>query len=315
MLSSFATRRLLVFSYFFPPSSEVASKPTARLLRHLARAGWEIVVVAPPIEAYEAVDRDGYADLEHLACVERTGMWVHPFDIYLSLKDGFRRLRGNPTFQSRLTEEVSHNGPGPARKAKGSVRARVLEMLAFPDRHTGWIIPAAGAALRLQRRRPFDAMLSVYPAASAHMAALLFHRRARNVPWLAQFHDPWSCNPFHAWELPFLAGLEAKLEAKVLQTCDVVLYATEEAAERMRQVYAAPKRFATIHNAFDPEDFPLVTPARRPDARLVLTHTGTLYGPRDPVPFLRVISSPILQLGGCRLTGSWCVLLETARDR
>ena len=61
----------------------------------------------------------------------------------------------------------------------------------------------------------------------------------------------------------------------------------------MQADYAAPKRFATIHNAFDPEDFPAVSARRDRMPRLVLTHTGTLYGPRNPVPFLRVIANLI----------------------
>jgi glycosyltransferase involved in cell wall biosynthesis len=290
---SISSRRLLVFSYFFPPSNEVASKPTARLLRHLARADWEIVVVVPPTEAYEALDRDGYADVEHLARLERTGMWAHPLDVYLSLKRAFRGLRGKPTAQGQSTKQVSHAGWGPPANGTTSLRGMALEMLAFPDRYVGWIIPAAAAALRLHRKKPFDAMLSVYPAASAQLAALRFHGRAKDVAWLAQFHDPWSCSPFRTWTAPFLARLETKLESKVLHACDAVLCATEEATRRMQADYAAPKRFATIHNAFDPEDFPAVSAAPRSHARLVLTHTGTLYGPRNPVPFLRVIANLI----------------------
>ncbi len=292
-MTSIPSRRLLVFSYFFPPSNEVASKPTARLLRHLARAGWEIVVIVPPTEAYEALDRDGYADVERFARLERTGMWAHPFDVYLSLKGAFRRLRRKPTLQAQATKPVSHAGWGPPTGGKASLRGMALETLAFPDRYVGWIVPAAAAALRLHRKKPFDAMLSVYPAASAQLAALRFHRRAKNVPWLAQFHDPWSSSPFRAWTAPFLSRLEAKLESKVLRACDAVLCATEEAALRMQEDFAAPKRFATIHNAFDPEDFPAVSAAPRSHGRLVFTHTGTLYGPRNPVPFLRVVASLI----------------------
>jgi hypothetical protein len=72
-------RRLLVFSYHFPPSSEVAGKPTARFVRRLPEHGWQATVLIPPTWSLFQLDPTAYADIERYARVEQTGIWLDPF--------------------------------------------------------------------------------------------------------------------------------------------------------------------------------------------------------------------------------------------
>src|SRR6478735_4380507 len=90
-----ASRRLLLVSYHFPPSSEVAGKPTARLVRHLPKFGWEpVVLTIPPESIYGPTDSVGYADVLASARVERVPAGPHLTDAVIRARSVFRRLFG-----------------------------------------------------------------------------------------------------------------------------------------------------------------------------------------------------------------------------
>src|SRR5262249_55562545 len=129
------------------------------------------------------------------------------------------------------------SGPSIADWGKRLYRAG-REVLAFPDRYTGWIVPAYRRAVQLLcHEGPWHAVLSVSPVVSAHLAALLLRWRFSRLVWFAQFHDPWSKNPFRQWPLASLARLEQSLEAAVIRRCDCLLAATEEATDQFSQAY------------------------------------------------------------------------------
>ena len=112
-------RRLLVFSYHFPPSSEVAGKPTARLVRRLPEHGWQATVLIPPTWSLFQLDPTAYADIERYARVEQTGIWLDPFSRRSLARDPQasgrerepRRRRPGRRWTSRMRSEA---GAGPA---------------------------------------------------------------------------------------------------------------------------------------------------------------------------------------------------------
>src|SRR5437870_3463249 len=85
-------RRLLIFSYHFPPSSEVAGKPTAKLVRRLCEQGWQVTVLVPPARAYFRLDPTAYADIQRYARIEQTGMWLNPIH-----RRALARIRKHPS--------------------------------------------------------------------------------------------------------------------------------------------------------------------------------------------------------------------------
>src|SRR4029078_10489684 len=66
--------------------------------------------------------------------------------------------------------------------------------IAWPDETVGWLPFATVAAHRLAAQWcPHVVMSSSYPF-TGHLAGLAV-RRSRGIPWVADFRDPWTCNP------------------------------------------------------------------------------------------------------------------------
>jgi glycosyltransferase involved in cell wall biosynthesis len=290
-------RRLLVFTYHFPPSSEVAGKPTARLVRRLPEHGWEATVLVPPTWAHYELDFTAYSDIDRYARIEPTGLWPHPVhsrELAQIRKWQSVNQSNEPVTWSMIEEQVAmtrrRRYPAWIKKLRRSLGTVLRDMSSVPDSCAGWVVPAYRHAARLLRRERFDAILSVSPSVSAHLAALLLRRRHPELVWFAQFHDPWTLNPYHQRVVPGLNRLDRHLEATVVRRCDRIVCATEEASRQFAEAYDVGTRCLTLHNGFDPDDFPPTSEARRTDHRLTFTYTGCLYGPRDPRPFLDSLS-------------------------
>src|SRR5206468_11691603 len=109
----------------------------------------------------------------------------------------------------------------------GTLRYRLRELLGYPDNFSGWIVPAFRLASRLLRTNRFNAVITISPPVSAHLVGLMLHKRFCHIPWFAQFHDPWSTNPFHQRGIGFLTRLDRYFEARVVRKATRILCATE----------------------------------------------------------------------------------------
>jgi glycosyltransferase involved in cell wall biosynthesis len=290
-------RRLLVFSYHFPPSSEVAGKPTAKLVRWLPEHGWQATVLVPPPRAYLQLDPTAYAEIGQYARVEQTGLWPHP--VHYWERAQMHRSHSAKASNERRTQATIEIQNKVAKLLRPLTRL-LWDLSSVPDKCAGWVVPAYRHGLRLLRRERFDAVMSVSPSVSAHLAALLLCRRHPELVWFAQFHDPWALYPYHRRHVPGLVRLDRRLEAAVVRRCDRIICATEEASAEFADAYGVSSRCLTLHNGFHPEDFPASSEATRTDHRLTFTYTGCIYGRRDPKPFLDSLSR-LIRAGRLRL--------------
>jgi len=163
-------KRVLIVAYYFPPAGGIGSLRVQGFARHLSEFGWEPVVLAPRNPAYHQDEEAARIDVE----VVRTGSFE------LS-RVGKRVLRTGGDETSAA--EVQGLRQSLQRAARG--------VLYYPDAQIGWYPPAVRAGRRALRSRPFDAILSTSFPITAHIVARQLHR-ASDVPWVADFRDPWS---------------------------------------------------------------------------------------------------------------------------
>jgi glycosyltransferase involved in cell wall biosynthesis len=111
--------------------------------------------------------------------------------------------------------------------------------------------------------------------------------------WFAQFHDPWAYAPDRSWSWSKIGQWEQALERKIVEHCDRVVCATEESTEAFADRYGTRQRFFTVHNGYDPVDFPDVGRCGISDGPTVFTHAGTLYANRDPTALISALTNLI----------------------
>ncbi len=200
---------------------------------------------------------------------------------------------------------IAANPPGPADLPSDAIRvpgptarsrtvglagklAWTIERFALPyaDR-LPWVPHAYAVAAASLRTNPRQVLLSTHPPVATHLSALALKLRFR-VPWIADFRDPLSDNPFRNSRRA--AILDPIVERTILANADAIVVSTDSVADLWRQRY--PQWAGKIHliwNGFDPADTvePLPLSGRK---RRSIVHAGTLYGPRTPRPLIESLN-------------------------
>ena len=254
-MSDAPRRRLLLVAYFYPPCRDTGVLRGAAMAKWLRRRGHEVTVLTT--SAYGALDDDGLDDVERTADAQR---WR-------------ARLAGEGTVGAMFDSPTYSGRPHPLSKVF------VPEALV-----AAWVPFARSRALRLQRERRFDCVITTSPPESAHAVGMALHRRG--VPWVADIRDAWTFESLRP-EFPTAAqrALDRRLERRWLGAADAVVCVSEPAAADLRdRGIAAP---LLVPNGWDPEVVPaaaaptgLLDPER---ASIVYTGRFGSYG-RDPRP-------------------------------
>ncbi len=256
--------RLLVVTYYFPPSGGAGVQRPLKWVRYFRETGIEPVVLTVRAGAYPALDASLQADVPVGTTVVRTRA-PDPFGLYGRLTG---RSRGEAVAARTGTVGQSRSLP---ERASRWARANLF----VPDARVGWVPFAVRAAHRLYRETPVDAVLTTGPPHSAHLVGRALARRL-GLPWIADLRDPWTDIHYtgalgrSAWA----QRLDARLEASVLREASALITVTAPLQDAFAQKAGRP--VALVRNGFDPADFPAVGPAPARGPFEVL-YTGTLY--------------------------------------
>lgn len=246
--------RIVVVTYYYPPSPAVGALRWAAMTRHLRARGHDVTVVTSALHG-----------TGHEPDVIRAGD--------LGNAEVLRRLLRRPPLPSP--------GAAPALTPAPALLTRVV----VPDSTlVSWVPAALAAVLRLG---DVDCLITSGPPDSTHLLPLLLPRRPA---WIADFRDGWRFEALRdPWPTALQERLDAWLERRVVRTADVVIGATLPIADDFRRRFGVDA--AWVSNGYDPQVAPAESASPPEDGWLRLVHTGTLSGPRgrDPRPLLEAL--------------------------
>lgn len=156
----------------------------------------------------------------------------------------------------------------------------VPRSLRVPDHLTPWIPPAFMTALKLAHGGAYSAMISLSFPPSSHVVALMV-QALTGLPWLADFSDPWTSNPYQTHLPTTVSKVNKWLEGRVLTRAFTVGAPTGEMWESFSRLAAGARAKPMITpNTAEAADFP-EAPARPVySTQIVFVHIGSLYGIR-----------------------------------
>ncbi|MDP4200130.1 MAG: hypothetical protein Q8922_12205 [Bacteroidota bacterium] len=279
---------VLFITYYFPPAGGPGVQRVTKFIKYLSEFGWTPIVLAPENPEYQARDESLVKELPENLIIRRAPIF-EPYALY-------RRFTSKPAGQSLDVNVIKEAG------AKLSCTERIAEFirgtLFIPDARIGWYWSAVKEGRRILREYPVKMIYSSSPPYTPALIARKM-RRVSRAPWIAGFRDPWT--GFHntpdRWLLP--RKIDRSLEHSVFGEADLVEVAWQGIAEDAMAKYPDLPREKFIHipNGFDSADFPepdIRKRAARPNnAKCTITYSGSLYGPRNPLSFLKAIEQLI----------------------
>jgi glycosyltransferase involved in cell wall biosynthesis len=178
--------------------------------------------------------------------------------------------------------------PGPELQAAhglGRLRlhaALTARRLLVPDASSPFLLTAVPAAIRLVRRHGIDAVITSSPPGSVNLLGAAV-KRATGVRWVADLRDSILSHPHRRQDV---RG-EGHVARLVARRADAIVCVSPAAVEEMRALSPAGPVELIDHGA-DFEDFDGLEYRRA--ERFRITHTGTIFGRRDPKPFLHALA-------------------------
>lgn len=277
-------RDLLVVAYNFPPCSVSGTHRTLAFVKYLEQAGWRSTVLCAQNPAHPERDESLMAQIPVRTRITRTvdlNLLAWPEWLW-----GRVRRAGKDGSDPNPAVPES-DGWNPLRSFKHSLARRLRPF----NRCPGWYRATVRTGRRLLQLHPVDALYSSGPPWTTHLAACQLAREFQ-IPWVADFRDPWVANPFAPPDAR-LAQRDKVDEASVVSQADTVVCVLDTMRRDLLARYPrrSPADLVTIMNGFDPAYFVALdsntgTPARSAGAPLTILHAGQVYGPRRVEPLL-----------------------------
>jgi len=252
---------VLVIAYAYPPCGGAGVQRTAKTVKYLARADWDVSVLTVDPSAH------GVHDPSHDSDVDVHVVRTRFFDPIAQV------TRGSDTEGVASATQSPSKQRGPLRALAKRAWNVVDDYLLIPDRFILWYPAAVRAAMRMCKDKPFDVIYATGDPYSTYLIAMRIAHRL-GVSFVIDMRDPWTLVPYRSeTRPPTRSAIERWLEARVLRSCAACIF-----ANRSIDTYAAAypdlrDKFAYVPNGYDPTDFEGVEP-RRFD-RFTFVHNGS----------------------------------------
>lgn len=259
-------RKVLIFTYYFPPAGGVAVQRFLKFSKFLPEFGWEPVIVTVANGSYPYYDESLLQEISDSVKVYRTKTF-EPFELYNLLKG--KKGKAMPVVTVGAQENKSF-----FQKISEYIRANYF----IPDARKGWVPYALKQAEEILKTEKIEAIITTGPPHSTHLIGLQLKKKY-GLKWIADFRDPWT-GIFYNQILPRTAATVQKdkcLETEVLQNADVV---TVISPGMKKEFTARAKQVEVIFNGFDGSDFNLQRKTQQPE-NFTIRYVGNLMASQN----------------------------------
>lgn len=269
-------KKVLVISYYWPPSGGVSVLRSLKIVKYLRSFGWEPIVYAPSNAHYPYLDNGGFEDIpDNITILKRR--IIEPFTL-------FKLLTGR-----KSTEPL--NSIVQVRSKKTSLLDKlgiwIRGNFFIPDARSLWIGPSTRYLARYLAKHQVDAIFSDGPP---HTNTMIAYRLASklNIPWLADFQDPWTQADYYQM---MMIGSRANrrhssMEQQVFKTAQKITIASPSWKEDLENIGA--KNVDVIYYGYDESDFEGIEKRKNPEY-FDIVHIGLLGIDRDPRVILEAL--------------------------
>ena len=261
-------KKVLIITYYWPPSGGAGVQRWLKFSKYLHGFGWQPIIYTPENPEAPAQDftllQEIPIDIEFV----KTPIW-EPYELYKKLVGMKKGEKVNAGF---LNEKKN---PGMVEAFSTWVRGNFF----IPDARKFWIKPSVKYLINYLKNNPVEAIISTGPPHSMHLIALGV-KNELNIPWLADFRDPWTQIDFYNQLrlTKFADNKHKRLEKSVLAKADIVTTVSKNWSKDLEELF--PRKIEVVTNGFDPADFG--RNVGELDTKFTLTHIGSLNKDRNP---------------------------------
>ena len=290
--------RVLIITYYWPPTAGSGVQRWLKMSKYLPQYGWQPVIYTPENPEAGMTDESLLRDIAPEAEVIKRPI-LEPYAVFNALTGNKGKNSGKASAGSGAVNPINAVGhKSPLMRLSLWLRANVF----VPDPRFLWIRPSVRFLKQYLREHPVDAIVSTGPPHSMHLIARALHR-STGIPWTADFRDPWT-RIFYFKHLPLTRRSRkryAAMELSVLREADHVVAVTDNMVRDFLDELGPGQqdkgKFHVIENGYDEADFTGITAAELP-AGFNLVHTGLFSAEGNPRRLWKVLAELCRDLPG-----------------
>lgn len=255
--------KILIITYYWPPSGGAGVQRWLKFAKYLPSTGWYpvVVTVKPEYAAYPFRDESLADEIPVDVEVRRTKA-TNYFSFYS--KD-----------PSKIPSGGFANNPG--KGLKNTISRFLRGNLFIPDPRRGWNRYAFREASRLIEEEGITHIITTSPPHSTQLIGLRLKKKYPGIKWIADLRDAWTDIYYydHFYPTAIAKSIDSYYEKSVIQCADKII----TVGNNLSQMFSSKagwvsSKFAVLPNGFDEEDFEGI---RNTDPeRFTITYVGTL---------------------------------------
>lgn len=274
-----ALKKVLIISYYWPPSGGAGVQRWLKLSAYLAELGAEVHVLTVDENkaSYMQWDETLIADIHPNVSVYKTDSF-EPINYYAKLVGkknvptaGFSNV-DNGSWKQKLVNKVRSN-------------------FFIPDPRIGWKKYATKKAIELINRIDINTVITTSPPHSTQLIGLSLKEKFSNLKWIVDFRDPWT--DIYYYDLlghtAVSKKIDAKYEQKVIEKADQIITVGQKFKDsfQSKTTHDISGKTAVIPNGYDPKDFKEESDQNK---QFTISYTGTMSDYYQPEVFFEAIA-------------------------
>ena len=276
--------KVLIITYYWPPSGGAGVQRWLKFVKYLREYGWEPVVFTAEGGEVPVLDNSLQKDVPENIEVLRGPIW-EPYTVYKRL---IGQKKGDKIQTGFLTENEK---PKTIEKLSIWIRGNLF----IPDARKFWIKPSVKRLSKYLQENKVDAIVSNGPPHTTHMIGLALKKKF-NIPWLADFRDPWTNIDFYD-KLMLSKWADKKhhrLEDAVIKNADSLVTVSPNWSKDFKE--QSKRDFNVIYNGFDEKDF--TDKEVELDQKFSIVHIGSMNKDRNPHNLWKVLGEICSEIDG-----------------
>ncbi len=270
--------RVLIITYYWPPSGGSGVQRWLKMSKYLPENGWQPVVYTADGAEYPVEDLSLEKDVAPETEVIRRKI-VEPYSFYKK----FLGIKKDEKIKAGFINEGKKKSSW-----KENISIWLRGNLFIPDARCWWIRPSVRFLKKYLESNPVDAIISTGPPHSMHLIAKELHKKF-NIPWIADFRDPWTDIDFYNdLHLTKLADKKHhRLEKSVLDSANAIVTVGHSCAEGLRKICG--RDINVITNGYDFDINQTESDVKQTE-KFTLSHIGIIGANRNPIVFWEAVS-------------------------
>jgi len=260
-------KKVLIISYYWPPAGGGGVQRWLKMTKYLPDLNWEPTIFTPSNGEAPVIDESLLDQVHPKLKTIKTPIW-EPYSFY-------KQLTGKKKSDKVYSGFISDKKESFTQKLSVFIRGNFF----IPDARKFWISPSVKYLKDHLKSHDYDAIISTGPPHTTHLIALGLKKHV-NVPWVADFRDPWTNIDFYD-QLRLTSWADRKhkkLEQQVLKSADEIVTVSEHWADDFKEL--SGREIKVIRNGYDHADF--TNKSTYLDENFSICHVGSMNKDRNP---------------------------------